>query len=71
MAFVIFLQPLDARLKCFPLHVMTHSSGRATGSVQEPLDDVARSVTEHDFMVKYLCVDGDSDHHRQHLENLH
>jgi hypothetical protein len=68
IAFVIFLQPLDARSSCFPLHVMTHSSGRATGPVREALDDVTGLVTEHGFMVKYLCANGDSCHHRQHLE---
>jgi hypothetical protein len=50
---------------------MTHSSGLATGPVQEPLDDVARSVTEHRFMVKCFCADGDSRHHRRHLEYFH
>jgi hypothetical protein len=71
IAFVIFLQPLDARFKCFPLHVMTHSSGRATGPFQEALDSITRSVTEHGFMVKYLCVDGDSCYHRRDLEYFH
>jgi hypothetical protein len=35
------------------------------------LDDVARSVTEHGFMVKYLCADGDSCHYRRRLEYFH
>jgi hypothetical protein len=65
---VIYLQPLDARLKCFPLHLMTHSSGRVTRPVQNAVDSVARSVTKHGFMVKYLCADGDSCHHRRHVE---
>jgi hypothetical protein len=66
-AFVIDAQRLDARLKCFPFHVMTHSSGPAIAPVQEAFERVTRSMTEHGFTVKYLCTDGDSCHNRRHL----
>jgi hypothetical protein len=66
-AFVIDAQPLDARLKCFPLHVMTHSSGRATAPVQEALERVTRSMTNHGLTVKYMCADADSCDNRRHL----
>jgi hypothetical protein len=67
-AFVFYIQPLDARFKCFPVHVITQPSGRATAPIQAALDKVGEAAIAEGLSVKYLCADGDSCYHRRHLE---
>jgi hypothetical protein len=67
-AFVFYLQPLNATLKCFPVHVTSHISGRATNPVQDALQKVSGSMTAHGLIVRYVCADGDYCYHRRHFE---
>jgi hypothetical protein len=67
-AFVFYIQPLDATLKCFPVHVMNHTSGRATSPVQDTLQKVSQSIRAHGLILRYVCADGDCCYHRRHLE---
>jgi hypothetical protein len=67
-AFVFYLQPLNATLKCFPVHVTSHTSGRATSPVQDALQKVSQSMTAHGLVVRYVSADGDYCYHRSHLE---
>jgi hypothetical protein len=67
-AFIFYLQPLDAQFKCFPIHLITHPSGRATAPIQATLDNVSQAAIAQGLSVKYLCADGDYCHHRRHLE---
>jgi hypothetical protein len=66
--FVIYAQPLDRSFTCFPIHVMPHSSGRATEPVQTAIDSACTALTDGPLIVKYICADGDSCHRKRHAE---
>jgi hypothetical protein len=66
-AFVFYVQPLDQRLKCWPLHVLPHLNGRATDDVVTLIDDLCDRLHHQDITVKYVCTDGDGGHNNRHL----
>jgi hypothetical protein len=64
--FVLYLQPLDRRYGCWPLHVMNHPSGRATEEVTTAIDVTCKALADHGLVVKYICADGDTGHNQSH-----
>jgi hypothetical protein len=69
-AFVIFVQPLDRRYRCLPLHVMRHESGEVTPDVQAAIAEVCEALWRHQIVVKYKCADGDKGHNEAHRKFL-
>jgi hypothetical protein len=69
-AFVIFVQPLDRRYRCLPLHVMRHESGQATSDVQAAIAAVCEALWRHPVVVKYKCADGDKRHNEARRKNF-
>jgi hypothetical protein len=67
-AFVFYVQPLDARFKCFPVHVISHPSGRATAPIQTAMEMIGEAIIAQGLHLKYLCADGDSCHNRRHFD---
>jgi hypothetical protein len=57
--FVIYGQPLDWRLKYFPLPVITADSGQANEKVCQAMDAVCDGLTGREFVVKHTCTDRD------------
>jgi hypothetical protein len=57
-AFLVYLQPLEQVFPCTPLHLVQHTSGKATGDIEGIIDTVIASLTEHGYLVKYVCSDG-------------
>jgi hypothetical protein len=64
--FVIYVQPLDRRYSCWPLHVMPHPSGRATEEVLGAMKAARDELTAQGFVVKFECSDGDAGHNQSH-----
>jgi hypothetical protein len=52
-SFVISGQPLDQRLKCLPLHVITGDSGQADEKVRQAVDAVCDGLTRRGFVAKH------------------
>jgi hypothetical protein len=67
-AFVVFVQPLDRRLRCFPIHVKQHESGAATPDIREILREICEALGSHRLIVKYKCADGDRGHNEAHVD---
>jgi hypothetical protein len=66
--FVIYVQPLDRRYSCWPLHVMGHPSGRATEEVLDAMETCRNALAEHGLHVKFECSDGDTGHNQSHRD---
>jgi hypothetical protein len=64
--FVIYVQPLDRRHSCWPLHVMPHPSGRATEDVLGAMEAARAALTAQGLVVKFECSDGDAGHNQSH-----
>jgi hypothetical protein len=64
--FVIFVQTLDRRYRCLPLHVMRHESGQVTPDVQAALSEVCEALLRHQVVVKYKCADGNKGYNEAH-----
>jgi hypothetical protein len=64
--FLVHLQPFEQMLPCTPLHLVQYTSGKATGDIQGIMDTVIASLTEHGYLVKYACSDGDNCYHPRH-----
>jgi hypothetical protein len=71
-AFVVFVQPLDRRYRCFPLHVKRkEGSGNATAEVRKAVSAVCEALSRHGIVVKYKSADGDKGHNEAHAEFFH
>jgi hypothetical protein len=64
--FVLYVQPLDRRYRCFPVHVMPHPSGRATEEVHDAIDRACEALTNRGLHVKFVCADGDQGYNHSH-----
>jgi hypothetical protein len=66
--FVIYVQPLDRRYSCWPLHMMAHPSGRATEDVLDAMKAAREALTAQGLVVKFECSDGDAGHNQSHRD---
>jgi hypothetical protein len=64
--FVSYAQPLDRQVKCFPLHVMPQSSGKAATKVQRVIEFTCNALRHHHLVPKYICSDGDQGYNERH-----
>jgi hypothetical protein len=67
-AFVVFVQPLNRRYRCLPLHVRQHVSGQATPDIRQAVTTVCDVLSAAGLIVKYKCADGDKGHNKAHEE---
>jgi hypothetical protein len=61
-AFLIFVQQLDLRYRCVPLHTIQHESGQATPDVRKMVTADSSALSNHRLMVHYECARGDQKH---------
>jgi hypothetical protein len=66
--FVIYVQPLDRRYSCWPLHVMPHPNGRATSDVFDAVKQAREALSVEGLIVKFECSDGDAGHNQSHRD---
>jgi hypothetical protein len=64
--FLVYLQPSEQVPPCAPLHFVQHTSRKATGDIQGIIDTIFASLTEHGYLVKYVCSDGDNCYNPRH-----
>lgn len=58
--FCFYCQPLIPKLRCFPIHIVAASNGKASASVVNLMYDIIEILKDNDINVVYTASDGDS-----------
>ena len=64
--FLFYLMPLRCEYKCFPVHLMTRTSGNAGPDVMQRIKTLTAELREEKIHLKCVATDGDSAYAQRH-----
>lgn len=68
--FTFYLQPLDQKFKCLPLHILSHSTGFAYPGVISTAQSIIDVLKKEGINVMWVATDGDDGYDDKADETL-